>query len=314
MGRTRSYTIYEKSDLEKSKVRKYYIINNKNQEKEIKPIFYQSNKFDLDDSFSDNDDEFLSLNSGYKIERRELTLKEKEEIEEKELENTIKELNEKYKNKELYLNDEISYDEFNLCKKSYLSNRSSNSTNDSSNYSEDENMRNLILYNVKNYSKLIKIMLIGENKVGKSYFLNKIFNNSNDCNYYPNDCLNIQKINTEINNIDVKLEFWDTNEQFLNSVLIKTYFKIANAFVIIVNENSDLKFIQKQIKAIQSVNKNEKIFFVFNYNLNNNINMKEIKDKFEFFCYDNYINFHIINLDEFSLENQEFNQFLGTLI
>jgi hypothetical protein len=30
MGRTRSYTIYEKSDLEKSKVRKYYIINNKN--------------------------------------------------------------------------------------------------------------------------------------------------------------------------------------------------------------------------------------------------------------------------------------------
>ena len=100
MGRTRSYTIYEKSDLEKSKVRKYYIINNKNQEKEIKPIFYQSNKFDLDDSFSDNDDEFLSLNSGYKIEIRELTLKEKEEIEEKELENTIKELKEKYKNKE----------------------------------------------------------------------------------------------------------------------------------------------------------------------------------------------------------------------
>ena len=314
MGRTRSYTIYEKSDLEKSKVRKYYIINNKNQEKEIKPIFYQSNKYDLDDSFSDNDDEFLSLNSGYKIEIRELTLKEKEEIEEKELENTIKELNEKYKNKELYLNDEISYDEFNLCKKSYLSNRSSNSTNDSSNYSEDENMRNLILYNVKNYSKLIKIMLIGENNVCKTNFLNKIFNNSNESNYYSNDCLNIQKINTEINNIDVKLEFWDTNEQFLNSVLIKTYFKIANAFVIIVNENSDLKFIQKQIKDIQSVNKNEKIFFVFNYNLNNNINMKEIKDKFEFFCYDNYINFHIINLDEFSLENQEFMQFLGTLL
>ena len=214
----------------------------------------------------------------------------------------------------MYLNDEISYDEFDLCKKSYLSNGSSNSTNDSSNYSDDENMRNLILYNVKNYSKLIKIMLIGENNVGKSYFLNKIFNNSNESKYNPKDCLNIKKINTEINNTDVKLEFWDTNEQFLNSILIKTYYKIANAFVIIVNENSDLKFIQKQIKDIQSVNKNEKIFFVFNYNLNNNINMKEIKDKFEFFCYDNYINFHIINLDEFSLENQEFYQFLESLI
>ena len=314
MGRTRSYTIYEKSDLENSKVRKYYIINNKNQEKEIKPIFYQSNKFDLDDSFSDNDDEFLSLNSGYKIEIRELTLKEKEEIEEKELENTIKELNEKYKNKESYLNDEISYDEFDLCKKSYLSNGSSNSTNDSSNYSDDENMRNLILYNVKNYSKLIKIMLIGENNVCKTNFLNKIFNNSNESNYYSNDCLNIQKINTEINNSDVRLEFWDTNEKFLNSILIKTYFKIANAFVIIVNENSDLKFIKKQIKEIQSVNKNEKIFFVFNYNLNNKMNIKENIEKYKIICHDNYINFHIINLDEFSLENQEFNQFLGTLI
>ena len=29
MGRTRSYTIYEKSDLDKSNVRKYYITNNK---------------------------------------------------------------------------------------------------------------------------------------------------------------------------------------------------------------------------------------------------------------------------------------------
>ena len=42
--------------------------------------------------------------------------------------------------------------------------------------------------------------------------------------------------------------------------------------------------------------------------------MKEIKDKYEIICHDNYINFHIINLDEFSLENQEFYQFLESLI
>ena len=45
---------------------------------------------------------------------RTLTLREKEEIEERELENTIKELNEKYKNKELLLDDNLSEDEYDV--------------------------------------------------------------------------------------------------------------------------------------------------------------------------------------------------------
>ena len=37
-------------------------------------------------------------------------------------------------------------------------------------------MKNLIFHYVKNYDKLVKIMLISEIEVGKTLFLNKILN------------------------------------------------------------------------------------------------------------------------------------------
>ena len=245
---------------------------------------------------------------------RTLTLREKEEIEERELENKIKELNEKYKNKELLLDDNLSEDEYNdLCKKSNLSNVSSINTFDSSNFSDDE-YKNIILNNVKNYDKTVKIMLIGNKKVGKTFFLSKILNNCNDYNkYIHTEYLNIKSINCEINNINCKLEFWDSNEDFINSILIKTYYKIAHAFVIIVNENSNFEFIKKQVREIQSVKKNDKIFFVFNCNIKSN-DCCEFKEKCINLCKEYYFDFHQIKLTEFSLKNKNFISFLESVI
>ena len=315
MRRTRSYTIYNKDDLEKSQVKYLYNHNKIFKETSIERNYNQQ-KFNLEDSFSNEEElENLGLNSGYKIEKRELTLREKEEIEEKELENIIKESNIKYKNKELFLDDYLSEDEYDdLCKKSYSSNGSSINTFDTSIISDDE-YKNIILNNVKNYNKLIKIMLIGNNKVGKSFFLSKIFGNFKDNNKYTHtEYLNIKKINCNINNKDYKLEFWDSNEDFLNSILIKTYFQIANAFIIIVNENTNFDFIEKQVREIQSVNKSEKIFFIFNCDLKNNVNICENKEKFRNLCNKYYFNFHQINLTEFSLKNKNYIGFLESII
>ena len=150
MRRTRSYTIYNKDDLEKSQVKYLYNHNKIFKETSIERNCNQQ-KFNLEDSFSNEEElENLGLNSGYKIEKRELTLREKEEIEEKELENIIKESNIKYKNKELFLDDYLSEDEYDdLCKKSYSSNGSSINTFDTSIISDDE-YKNIILKNVKN--------------------------------------------------------------------------------------------------------------------------------------------------------------------
>ena len=265
MRRQRAYTIYDKSEI-------YNI-------KEIKVKNYKEKKLKIEDLSSEEENELLSLNSNYKIKLRELTLKEEEENEERELYNLIYNLNEKYKNKEY--EDDLSNED-----KSSLSNYS-NLIFNTSNFSEDENLKNIILHNVKNYDKIIKIMLIGEKKVGKTLFLNKIFNkNYNNEKYDKTEYLNIRKTNFEINNKNIKFEFWDSNEKFLNSILVKTYFKISNAFIIIINEKSNFQFLEKQIKEIQSVNKLDKIFFVFNYKYFNNI---EIKKKYEKFCKEYHI-------------------------
>jgi GTPase SAR1 family protein len=178
-------------------------------------------------------------------------------------------------------------------------------------------MKNLVFHNVKNYDKLVKIMIIGEKEVGKTLFLNKIINkNFINEKYSSTEFLNIKKINTVINNKNVKLEFWDSNVNFLNSILIKTYYKIANAFVIIVNEKSDFKFIEKQVREIQSINKTQNIFFIFNCNFKGNESINNLlnKENLEKLCNDYYINFHKINLAEISLNNKEFFLFLKSFI
>jgi GTPase SAR1 family protein len=178
-------------------------------------------------------------------------------------------------------------------------------------------MKNLIFHNVKNYDKLVKIMLIGEKEVGKTLFLNKILNkNIINEKYSSTEFLNIKKINTVINNQNIKLEFWDSNVNFLNSILINIYYKIANCFIIIVNEKSNFNFIEKQVSEIQSVNKTENIFFIFNCNLkeNENINSLENEENFKKLCNDYYISFHRINLTEISLNNRDFSLFLESMI
>ena len=176
-------------------------------------------------------------------------------------------------------------------------------------------MKNLIFHNVKNYDKLVKIMLIGEKEVGKTFFLNKILNkNIINEQYSSTEFLTIKKINTVINNKNIKLEFWDSDVKFLNSILIQTYYKIANAFVIIVNEKSDFKFIEKQVREIQSIDKSHNIFFVFNCKKNEYINNLGNEETFEKLCNDYYISFHKINLAEISLNNKEFFLFLQSLI
>ena len=290
MRRQRAYTIYDKSEI-------YNI-------EEIKVKNYKEKKLKIEDLSSEEENELLSLNSNYKIKLRELTLKEEEENEERELYNLIYNLNEKYKNKE-YEDDLLNED------KSSLSNFS-NLIFNTSNFSEDENLKNIILHNVKNYDKIIKIMLIGEKKVGKTLFLNKIFNkNYNNEKYDKTEYLNIRKTNFEINNKNIKFEFWDSNEKFLNSILVKTYFKISNAFIIIINEKSNFQFLEKQIKEIQSVNKLDKIFFVFNYKYFNN---KKKKKKYEKFCKEYHIDYYEINLFDFSFKNIQFKKFLEKVI
>jgi GTPase SAR1 family protein len=153
-------------------------------------------------------------------------------------------------------------------------------------------------------------MLIGNKNSGKSLFCKKILNNKEEIK--ETQFLEIKKKVVEINNEKILLELWDSNEQFINSALINIYYKLANAFIIIVDTNSDFNFIIKQTNLIKSIQKNAQILFICNNKYNNNdlFNIEQYKE----FIYKDKNFFNLMNLHEISIDNNVIQNFLLKLI
>ena len=152
-------------------------------------------------------------------------------------------------------------------------------------------------------------MLIGNKNSGKSLFCKKILNHNEEIK--ETQFLEIKKKVVEINNEKIMLELWDSNEQFINSSLINIYYKIAKAFIIIVDKNTDFNFIIQQINSIESIQKNAQILLIFNNKYNNN-------DLFNIEKYKNYFNetiiFNLININNISIDTFVIQDFLSKLM
>ena len=269
----------EYSKKEKEKEKKVYLIN------------------------EDDDDDYFSLN--YKMEK-EISLEEREKIDE---DNLIKNIN--------LIKEEIQNSPLSI---------SSFKTLDS-----DKNLKKFYLENFENFQEKLKIVVIGKKKSGKTFFIENFenYNNNNNKenknNFFNKNCyeptISLEFKNKIFNNI--KIEFIDTNENIINDCIIKTYYDLCNGIIIVSNNlNEDKNFIENQIKKI---NKNEKILIfennnnnmnLFNYNDINKVNLFDLesneKNKFhDFIC--KLINLkhnlnHSKNSDYFNLkENEEIN-------
>ena len=206
---------------------------------------------------------------------------------------------------------DFSDDEYGLCYKRKRKNEISTiKTLASSNFSDEDNYSNLLNQNLINYDKVIKLLIIGQSQCGKTLFLNKILNIEKEIQ--KTEFLDIKSKVVEINNENVKVEFWDCNEKFLTSPLINVYYKIANAFIIIVDENSDLNFIKNQIVNIQLIKSDAKFFFLFNNKYNKNL--FEFKEKYETFCKNNYLDFNQYNISKLFFNHQMIQDFFEDLI
>ncbi len=267
----------EYSKKEKEKEKKVYLIN------------------------EDDDDDYFSLN--YKMEK-EISLEEREKIDE---DNLIKNIN--------LIKEEIQNSPLSI---------SSFKTLDS-----DKNLKKFYLENFENFQEKLKIVVIGKKKSGKTFFIENFenYNNNNNNkenknNFFNKNCyeptISLEFKNKIFNNI--KIEFIDTNENIINDCIIKTYYDLCNGIIIVSNNlNEDKNFIENQIKKI---NKNEKILIFENNNnnmnlFNNDINKVNLfdlesneKNKFyDFIC--KLINLkhnlnHLKNSDYFK-ENEEIN-------
>ena len=80
----------------------------------------------------------------------------------------------------------------------------------------------ILSQNIMHAEKNVKILMIGEEKVGKSYFINKFLKNEQVKDYIHTDSLEISKKIITLVNKCVKLEIYDTNVEILNSQLFKS--------------------------------------------------------------------------------------------
>ena len=237
-------------------------------------------KHHIKNNFEEEEFENLLFKSNYVMEKETPSLEEQIKTEEKELFNFLKKLNKNSNNSDN--ESEITDDS---CETNSL------------NFTEEEINNIIIPKNVKNYSKTIKFMVIGKSGVGKTFFINKFINHHFDeKKYSKTENFEIKKIVVDFNeNNNIQFEFWDTSEKFINSSLISIYYKIANAFLFIIDENTSNDFINNQINQIKNFVQNPKIFFIINNKNNNNNNNNFIINK-NLLKNRNFINLNFCNI------------------
>ena len=348
--RLRSITLYNEEEFDNFFSNPTNISNN---------IAEENSEDDLNSNESDEFDE-LRCNSNYQLKEIPKTLKELEKIDEDNLFDLIEKMNKelnKLKNKKqkkiFYINfdnkkekrsNSVNYyfniDETNVNQNlndSFISmhneNYSNLSLNSSTENSIDLNINdfdydNFIMQNLKYFDEKIKIIVIGDEKVGKTLFLNKIGiydnfkrkNNFNINEYNPTDCLEINKSYVIVDKKLIKIESFDTNVKIINSKIIETYYNLCNGFIFVVsNDNiNSINFIENQFKKILlKYNNLDKILFIVNEKIKDNFEfMNKLKNLYIKYNNDNINKFNYLSIDlkNFNYSNIKFQTFLKNII
>jgi GTPase SAR1 family protein len=348
--RLRSITLYNEEEFDNFFSNPTNISNN---------IIEENSEDDLNSNESDEFDE-LRCNSNYQLKEIPKTLKELEKIDEDNLFNLIEKMNKelnKLKNKKqkkiFYINfdnkkekrsNSVNYyfniDETNFNQNlndSFISmhneNYSNLSLNSSTENSIDLNINdfdydNFIMQNLKCFDEKIKLIVIGDEKVGKTLFLNKIGiydnfkrkNNFNINEYNPTDCLEINKSYVIVDKKLIKIESFDTNVKIINSKIIETYYNLCNGFIFVVsNDNiNSINFIESQFKKILlKYNNLDKILFIVNEKIKDNFEfMNKLKNLYIKYNNDNINKFNYLSIDlkNFNYSNIKFQTFLKNII
>ena len=239
----------------------------------------------------------MGASAEYKIEVAPIPLEERVKIEEQQLLTMIHQLNVSKKNSE-----DDSSDEDNL----KGGNFSLSTLSD-----EIEIDENFINQNVITYDDSIKLIVLGEKKVGKSLLVQKLISKeNNEHEYKPTTALDIKKTILDINNKKIKLEIIDTSSSMLNSDIIKTYYHLANGFVFV----SDLKMsgINDNIAKIRnSVGSDANILLVINDSGNKD---KELYAKVKEYSSRNNISLLIEDIDKITNQEINFNKYIAQVL
>jgi small GTP-binding protein len=147
-----------------------------------------------------------------------------------------------------------------------------------------------------------KIILVGNSNVGKTTFFNKIKSNNFKLEKHSStigvDFSIFHKINNDIN---IKINLWDTAGQEKYRSLIKTYFREACGYLLMFDLNNyksfqDLKEWYQDIENMNHCNHAHPVLLIGNKkDLESKVNNKEIQD---FLAYKKNIIYNEISLKE----------------
>jgi GTPase SAR1 family protein len=154
-----------------------------------------------------------------------------------------------------------------------------------------DNIENIIMQNLSIHDETIKLMVIGDKAVGKTFFIDNLCTGNNNINnkehiisnsssnnnpynnllnvnkdknnsqtpipsvtypYKPTQTLEIKRFIFSTLNKLIKIELWDTNTNILNSPIIKTYFKLCHGFILTC-DISNLESIKFLEKQIENI-------------------------------------------------------------
>ena len=246
----------------------------------------------------------MGASEEYKIEVAPIPLEERVKIEEQQLLTMIHQLNVSKKNSEDDSSDEDNLKGGKFSKR--INNLSLSTLSD-----EIEIDENFINQNVITYDDSIKLIVLGEKRVGKSLLVHKLISKEKyDYEYKPTTALDIKKTILDINNKKIKLEMIDTSSSMLNSDIIKTYYQLANGFVIV----SDIQMScvnEKITKIRKAVGIDANILLVINESEQNDkeryVNVKEYSSK-------NNISLLIEDIDKITNQDIPFTKYIEKVL
>lgn len=116
--------------------------------------------------------------------------------------------------------------------------------------------------NVKDYDKSIKIIMIGDCKVGKTSIIRRLTENKFSEKYNPSISLEYTNYCLKMNNYIIRMQIWDTSgqEKYEFNSIVSNYYRTADVaiFVYSINDENTFYNVQDYIKDLLNENKDEK--------------------------------------------------------
>lgn len=141
----------------------------------------------------------------------------------------------------------------------------------------------------EDYNYLFKTVLIGDTGVGKTSIAEKFVDNEFNNNFETTIGVDFKTKIVESNDLKFKIQIWDTAGQEKFRSITKTYYRCADAIIVIFDLSNPESFnLQGWIDQIKILNENATIFLVGN---KSDLNKEVTKEKALELANNNNINY-----------------------